>query len=360
MVDKFDFGMFLPVTNNGMIASTAPEYQYMPTFELNRDACVDAENTGYSFALAQTKWRGYGGKTELWDYATESLTLMSGIAASTKRIELIASVSLPLLHPGVCARMAATIDAISNGRLILNIVAGWNKMEYAPMGLWPGDDYYRYRYEYAVEYVEVLRGLWEKGRLTHKGKYFNLDDCICQPLPKRSIPLCGAGQSDAGMKAAAQWADYNFIMPNAELTTLDLSTRTQTFARQVGRSVRSYALLAVIAEETDAKAEAVLDHINETVDVEAVETWRRLGQADATGSSAQRHRADAFMGVLPIVGSYKTVADRFCELHAQGLGGAAMVFPNWGRDVKKFGENVITLVDAALLGNDVRLTKKSA
>jgi pyrimidine oxygenase len=162
------------------------------------------------------------------------------------------------------------------------------------------------------------------------------------------------------MKAAALWADYNFIMPNAELTTLDLSTRTQTFARQVGRSVRSYALLVVIAEETDAKAEAVLDHINETVDVEAVETWRRLGQADATGSSAQRHRADAFMGVLPIVGSYKTVADRFCELHAQGLGGAAMVFPNWGRDVKKFGENVIPLVDAALLGNDVRLTKKSA
>jgi pyrimidine oxygenase len=162
------------------------------------------------------------------------------------------------------------------------------------------------------------------------------------------------------MKAAAQWADYNFIMPNAELTTLDLATRTQTFARQVGRSVRSYALLAVIAEETDAQAQAVLDRINDTVDVEAVEMWRRLGQADAAGSSAQRHRADAFMGVLPIVGSYKTVANRFCELHAQGLCGAAMVFPSWGRDVKKFGEHVIPIVDAALLGNGARLTKRTA
>lgn len=360
MAEKFDFGMFLPVTNNGMIASTAPEYQYMPTFELNRDAVVDAENTGYAFALAQTKWRGYGGKTELWDYATESFTLMSGIAAVTSKIELIASVSLPLLHPGVCARMAATLDGISNGRLIVNIVAGWNKFEYSPMGLWPGDDYYRYRYEYAVEYVAVLRGLWEHGRLTHKGKYFQLDDCLCQPRPKRPIPLCGAGQSVAGMRAATQWADYNFIMPNAELTTSALTTRTQTFARESGRKVKSYALLAVIAEETDAQAQAVLDYLNDTVDIEAVETWRRLGQADATGSSAQRHRADAFFGVLPIVGSYQTVANRFCELYADGLRGAAIVFPNWKKDVRRFGENVIPLVDAALHKQNASLEKQSA
>src|SRR5688500_868891 len=165
----FDFGLFLPIANNGMIASTA--YQYMPTYDLNRDIALNAEATGYSFLFSMTKWRGYGGVTQHWDHAPESFTLMSALAAITQKIGLVVSVALPTLHPAVAARMAVTLDDISGGRLILNIVAGWNKHEYLQMGLWPGDAYYGYRYDYAAEYVHVLRALWDKGRLTFDGKY---------------------------------------------------------------------------------------------------------------------------------------------------------------------------------------------
>jgi pyrimidine oxygenase len=53
------------------------------------------------------------------------------------------------VHPAVIAKMTSTIDDISNGRFGVNIVSGWNKFEYLQMGLWRGDEYFGYRYDYA-------------------------------------------------------------------------------------------------------------------------------------------------------------------------------------------------------------------
>jgi len=265
---------------------------------------------------------------------------MAGLGAVTEKIGLAVSIALPTLHPAVAARMAVTVDDISRGRLMINIVAGWNKYEYSQMGLWRGDDYYAYRYDYAAEYVDVLRKLWAQGRVTHKGTWFDLDDCVCLPLPSRRIPLIGAGQSEKGMRSAAQWADYNFVFGDVR-TAGGLSDRIRGYASEVGRDVETYVLIAVVAEETDAEAARLAAHIEATADIEAVETWRRLGAADEKGSASFRHKADAFMGVTSVIGSYDTVAAYFDELSASGIKGAAITFPDWRRDVRKFGENVI-------------------
>ena len=341
----FDFGLFLPIANNGMIASTA--HQYMPTFALNKAIALTAEELDYSFIFSMTKWRGYGGTTQHWDHAKESFCLMSALAAVTSRIRLVASIALPTLHPAVAARMATTLDDISGGRLIVNIVAGWNKLEYSQMGLWPGDAYYGYRYDYATEYVEILRRLWDENRLTFNGRYFQLEDCVCLPKPSRRIPLIGAGQSEKGMRSAAQWADYNFVFGDVK-TAGRLTAQTAEYALQAGRQVATYVLIAVIAEETDDKARQVADHLAETVDLEAVEKWRALGVADAAGSASERHKADVFMGVTSVIGSYERVADYFDDLSRLGTRGAAMFFPDWENDVRKFGANVIPLMRARL------------
>lgn len=339
---EFRFGLFLPIANNGMIASTS--YQYMPSFALNKSIALAAEALDYSFIFSMTKWRGYGGTTEHWDHAKESFTLMAGLASITRRIDLVASVALPTLHPAVVARMVSTIDDISDGRLTLNIVAGWNKYEYSQMGVWPGDAYFGYRYDYATEYVEVLRRLWNHGRVSFKGRYFELDDCVCLPRPSRRIPIIGAGQSEKGMRSACQWADYNFVFGDIG-TAGQLTARTAVYAREVGRTVNTYVLIAVVTAETDEAAQRYADRLADTVDLEAVERWRALGVADATGSASQRHKADVFMGVTAVIGSYATVADYFRELSAHGIRGAAMFFPNWGEDVERFGRHVIPLVN---------------
>jgi len=76
-----------------------------------------------------TKLRGLGGKTEFWDHNLESFTLMAGLTAVTSKIKLFATSASLLM-----ARMASTIDSISNGRFGLNLVTGWQRPEYSQMG----------------------------------------------------------------------------------------------------------------------------------------------------------------------------------------------------------------------------------
>jgi len=93
----------------------------MPTFELNKYVTVQAEKYGLDFVLSMIKWRGYGGVTEHWDHALESMTLMAGLAAATSTIDLYGSVQPLTFHPAVFARMCATIDDISGGRYVSNV-----------------------------------------------------------------------------------------------------------------------------------------------------------------------------------------------------------------------------------------------
>ena len=164
-----DIGVFIPIGNNGWLISTSSP-QYRPTFELNKQVVQRAEQYGFDFALSMIKLRGFGGKSEFWDHNLESFTLMAGLAAVTKRIQLYASVAVLTIPPAIVARMTSTIDSISGGRFGVNIVSGWAKAEYDQMGLWPGEEHYNKRYDYSTEYVTILRELWETGISNFKGR----------------------------------------------------------------------------------------------------------------------------------------------------------------------------------------------
>ena len=71
-----EVGVFIPINNNGwLISETAP--QYMPSFDLNKRIALKAEEYGLDFLLSMIKLRGFGGKTEFWEYGLESFTLMA-------------------------------------------------------------------------------------------------------------------------------------------------------------------------------------------------------------------------------------------------------------------------------------------
>ena len=141
-------GLFMPTVNNGFIMSEAAP-QYRPDFDYNKEVVQKAERYGMDFALSLVKYRGFGGKTDHWHWALDSFTTIAGLAAVTDRIKLIGSVGLQAHHPAVAARHAAMIQQISHGRFWLNIVTGWQKSEYASLGLWRGDELYASRYDYA-------------------------------------------------------------------------------------------------------------------------------------------------------------------------------------------------------------------
>lgn len=104
-----DFGLFIPIGSIGwLISITSP--QFRPSWQRNRDLVQKAEACGMEFALSMTKLRGFGGKSEFWDHAMDSLTLMAGLAAVTSRIKRFASSAVLTLHPAIAARMAAWSD----------------------------------------------------------------------------------------------------------------------------------------------------------------------------------------------------------------------------------------------------------
>ncbi|MGE0222430.1 MAG: LLM class flavin-dependent oxidoreductase, partial [Acetobacteraceae bacterium] len=137
-------GVFIPIGNNGwLISTTSP--QYKPSFDLNRTVVEKAEGFGFDFALSMIKLHGFGGPSQFWDYNLESFTLMAGLAAVTTRIQLFATCAVLTMPPPFAARMAVTIDSISHGRFGVNMITGWQRREYAQMGIWPGSEHYRNR-----------------------------------------------------------------------------------------------------------------------------------------------------------------------------------------------------------------------
>jgi alkanesulfonate monooxygenase SsuD/methylene tetrahydromethanopterin reductase-like flavin-dependent oxidoreductase (luciferase family) len=111
----------------------------------------------------------------------EAWTTLAAIAAVTERVELGPLVASTSFHaPAMLAKQAATVDAISQGRLIVGLGAGWNRREYDAFGF-P----YERRVSRFEEALAVIVPLLREGRTTFHGQLFDLDDCVLDPPPVR-------------------------------------------------------------------------------------------------------------------------------------------------------------------------------
>jgi pyrimidine oxygenase len=348
-----EVGVFIPIGNNGwLISSNAP--QYKPSFALNKAIAQKAEHYGLDFLLSMIKLRGFGGKTEFWDYNLESFTLMAGLAAVTDRIRLFATAASLVLPPPIMARMAVTIDSIAPGRFGVNLITGWQRPEYAQMGLWPGDEHFSRRYEHLSEYARIAQELWRTGQSDFKGEFFQMDDCRLLPKPEKDIPIVCAGQSGPGLEFMAKYADYNFCLgqgintPKAITATTE---RVQAAAAKTGRKVGSLALIMIIAAETDEEAMAKWHHYQDGADTEAI-AWMGNQAAADTRSGGDTNSAryalpegaiNLNMGTL--VGSYASVARMLDEMaEVPGLAGVMMTFDDFLEGIEAFGRHIQPLM----------------
>jgi pyrimidine oxygenase len=345
-------GVFIPIGNNGwLISTTSP--QYKPSFDLNRTIVEKAERFGFDFALSMIKLHGFGGPSQFWDYNLESFTLMAGLAAVTSRIQLFATCAVLTMPPPIAARMAVTIADISQGRFGVNIISGWQRAEYVQMGIWPGAEHYRRRYEYCAEYVTVMKELWATGRSDFKGDFFQMQDCRLSPLPAKPIPIICAAQSDAGTKYAADYADYNFCsgfgfnQPTAVAASV---ARLVAATRLTGRKCGALILTMIIADETDAAAEAKWEHYKAGTDYEAL-AWRdEQSSDDPSKDPLAGPNRRKIMGELPtnqgvLCGSYAHVAAMLDELaDVPGVDGVMMTFDDFVIGMEQFGTRILPLL----------------
>lgn len=137
----------------------------------------------------------------------DPLDLLSFLAAHTDRLELATGVLvLPNHHPVVLAKRAATVDALSNGRLRLCVGVGWLREEIEACGT-----DFSSRGRRADEQLAVLRALWGESPdgVTHRGEFFQFSNVVCNPKPDaaRHLPLHIGGHSKAAARRAGQLGD---------------------------------------------------------------------------------------------------------------------------------------------------------
>ena len=352
---SMEIGIFLPIAKGGFIMSRNVPPTW-PTWDLNRGVTLKCEAMGFEFALSMVKFRGFGGDTEYWDYALDSFTLTAALAPITKTIQLFPSVTNLSLHPAVAARMAATIEAVCPGRFGLNIVSGWYKEEFNQMGLWPGDVHFNSRYDYADEYVTILRELWSTGKSNFKGKYFTMNDAEIKPKPSTNISLVCAGQSERGVKFTAEKGDRNFIIAGGNINDIEddikkiraITSSLQAQASKLGRKCGTIGLFNIIAADTEAAAHKRFDHIVEGADEKAIRTL--VGQAEldkSDGMSASLKKKSMFMGLPTLVGSHTTIAKYLDRIYDEAKVDATMfAFPDFVHDLDSFGVNILPKLES--------------
>jgi pyrimidine oxygenase len=333
-----EFGVFLPVANGGWIVSrTTPLLD--GGWVQNRDAALLAERQGFDFVMAMGKWRGFGGATEHWGTSLEAVTMMAGIAAVTKRVKVWATLHAILHNPAVAAKMIATLDHISNGRAGLNIVAGAYRGEFEQMDAWDSSLDHDARYDLTEEWTQLVKRLWREPKVTFEGKHFHFHDCVSEPKPLRPPFLICAGMSRRGFEFSVREADGCFIGGRDQAETREASRRARALAAELGKPIRTYCMMTVIAADTDAQAEAKAQTYREGLDEGAV-----LGMLESYGvaGNAMTARAQGAFMTQAVVGSPATCAAKIESfLRDCDIDGLMFVFDDYARGLRVTGGEIL-------------------
>ncbi len=176
----------------------------------------------------------------------ECWTMLSALAEATKRVEIGTLVTCnSFRHPAILAKMATTVDEISQRRLILGVGAGWNEPEYQAFGL-PFD----HRVARFEEALQILKPLLREGHVDFTGQYYQALNCEIMPRGPRSEgpPLMVGSEGGPRMlKLTAQYADlWNTGYMGKPETLADRRAKLEAACHKVRRDPATLGITALI------------------------------------------------------------------------------------------------------------------
>ena len=251
----------------------------------------------------------------------EPLTILAAAAGATQTIRLGTSVLLGnLRHPSHVAKIVATLDFISNGRVTLGLGFGSRETDYKAVEI-P----YEHRGSRAVEQVQLMKRLWTEDNVTHKGRFFNVENISIGPRPvqKPHPPIWTGGSAEAALKRAGTWAD-GFICGSSAIPDFPTTwKKVFGYAKAAGRDPNKIAKAGLtFMAINDDQAKAV-----KTVEDYVMRYYGRL-RADVANTS--------------LVGTSASIIDRIGDFLSKGLDtliiGLADPDP---RQLDLFGEKVL-------------------
>ncbi|MDQ0561156.1 alkanesulfonate monooxygenase [Rhizobium mesoamericanum] len=327
VVKPLDFLWFIPSSGDG---------SYLGSDDLARPT-----DPGYFREIATTVDRlGYSGVLiPVGAACEESFVLASNLAAYSEKLKFLVAVRPGTATPAYYARLASTLDRVSNGRLLLNIVVGGSATELAGDGIFlPHDE----RYDHAAEFFKVFNELLETGSSHLEGKYIQAHDAKLglPPVQAPRPPLYFGGSSDAAIDFASGLVDKYLTWGEPPEQVAEKVRAVKAAAAKRGREVTFGIRLHFIVRESDDDAWAAADRLISKLSdatIEAAQAGLRNG-SDSVGQArmnalhgGNRDKLEvspnlwAGIGLVrsgagtALVGSPKSVAARLKEYQEIGI-----------------------------------------
>jgi alkanesulfonate monooxygenase len=265
--DKADILWFLPTHGDGRYLGTTTGARQVDLPYL-RQIAQAADDLGYFGVLLPT-----GRSCE------DSWIAASALAPLTERLRFLVAVRPGLQSPAVSARMAATLDRLSNGRLLINVVAGGDPVELKGDGIFLD---HGARYDVTAEFLTVWRRLMEGQTVTYQGRHLRIEDgqLFFPPVQRPYPPLYFGGSSAAGIEVAADHVDMYLTWGEPPADVGAKIEQARLAAARRGRQLRFGIRLHVIVRETAAEAwgeaDRLIAHVDEATIQKAQATFARM------------------------------------------------------------------------------------
>lgn len=306
--------------------------EHPPSYGAFTRIARNAERSGFTTILVPTSQVSghYGPQAPTWD----SMVNAAVIGPATKTIKLLLAVRVGVIDPAVCARMMSSLDELTGGRILYNVVTGG-----AALSSYGESLDHDARYERTDEYLEILEGLWTREKYSFKGKFYRLKDATVYPRPaqKPRIPFFMAGSSEIARDIAVRRAEYSVFWGE---TPEQVAGRVADMNAQCARAGRARPLkyvtrFQIFARESEAEAFEAAEEVMSRIDPEVLaHRGKVIASFESRGTKEQQARTKeemvgpnlwAGMGrirsgsAVAIVGSYAQCARKIIEIERAGV-----------------------------------------
>ncbi len=350
--NRIKLGLFgINVSSAGGL--TAAKDRHEIDWKQNVRLVRQAERAGFEAAVPFARWRGFEGATNPWGQSFETYTWAAGIAAATKETAVFCTSHVLTVSPIMAAKQMSTIDHISDGRAVLNVVSGWFKKELEMFGV--GELDHDERYAYAEEWLEVLLRLWtQQETFDFEGRYIKVKDGYQQPKSIQSPrpPIMNAAFSPVGHQFAARWADIAFVSPDANnaSSAKDKVSSLRSLASEHGRELQVWTAASVVCARTEAEALAEVERYTVSEADAAARSnqneWVRGGSKMPEARQKMRAAGHGLAG-YPLIGAPQQIADEIIALSQAGIDGLCLSWVNFDHGVPQFIDQVVPLLERA-------------
>ena len=195
------YGYWLPVFG-GWLRNVEEENMNI-SWDYIKKLAQKSEDWGYSLSLiAELYLNDIKGEEAP---SLDAWSTAAALAAVTEELEIMVAVRPTYHNPALLAKAVANLEHISNDRISLNVVASWWKAEAEKYGI--DFDQHDDRYARTSEWIEVISRLWKEDHVSFDGKYYQVNDNVLQPKPRKKPFLYAGGESEAAKKMISTQCD---------------------------------------------------------------------------------------------------------------------------------------------------------